>query len=107
MAKCSVREVRREDESSARETWRARAAAGRRRVFGGQLFLHPSEPSIAMLQLGRLQSKMQAKLLLAAAALGVLPALSSASLPRPAQQFTQLVDHFASPTAPAETYSQR
>jgi hypothetical protein len=44
-------------------------------------------------------------------ALLLLP-LVSASLPRPAQQFTeQLVDHFASgvtsPSQPAETYSQR
>jgi hypothetical protein len=35
------------------------------------------------------------------------PARVSASIPRPAQQFTQLVDHFAAPSVPPRTYQQR
>ena len=36
-----------------------------------------------------------------------LTALVCGGIPRPARQFSQLVDHFASPSEPAETFQQR
>ena len=37
----------------------------------------------------------------------LLSAVCRASIPRPAEQFDQLIDHFASPSHPAKTFNQR